>query len=772
MSKKKVQKVTVSQADEAQAQEVLEQFHTLAGELRSSKNQQEAEAALSTITGLPEAAQVALLLALSKERHSDAADVLIAINQLSPEKSIRKEARRSLIRLEEARIYPQWEPPVERTSPFEAIRSAMNMEEAGNPPRFWKGILSDTRDSGQVQLMLMWEQGKDYKDVRILGFLLEFWHDGVKDFYTRIESKRIADSLIEQIKTEEETLDCSLAKGRRLIEEALTVNKKHGTPTHKDFRLSISLINKLVLENPDIVEEELEEFEEDEEDEEAVEIDPDLPPVQVVTSFVEAWVDEDYPMAYNLLADGSRLREGLTEEEWVERREEWAEDARPDYLRPGFVKERQARKSGIWLPSTFSRNAAQTYKEIDAGWSIVLEDTAEKDILPELPQETVLYEETGRHWFWVCFKLVEEPGGWRIDDMVDEGKNAQSIPAAELRKRIEQHNQEIQKITKKHPSTDPDALEYVDEVLFHIMEVTNYDDALIAKDPLDKKAYLDAVSRAALFGDHERSIVYLEGIARYYPEEQAEAWRQIGSHQLKVSEKYYEEDDVVRGERLLVLAEEILRKSLTMEDSVNALLTLADVLHDMGGDDKLEEAELELRKAQAMTKDEKLLEDIESELGHMAMDRKMYEASLSHYQRLVTMNPSYPNARYNIGRAYQKLEYTQEAIANFKQAIEIEPDNLNAYADLSTAYVNENQVSMARRVLEDGAAANPDTVDLQLLLVSNYIESKDYVRAEEWMKKAESIDPDDETVQMFRQILTISKLQPAFHSNIKKFRKR
>ena len=205
MSKKKVQKVTVSQADEAQAQEVLEQFHTLAGELRSSKNQQEAEAALSTITGLPEAAQVALLLALSKERHSDAADVLIAINQLSPEKNIRKEARRSLIRLEEARIYPQWEPPVERTSPFEAIRSAMNMEEAGNPPRFWKGILSDTRDSGQVQLMLMWEQGKDYKDVRILGFLLDFWHDGVKDFYTRIESKRIADSLIEQIKTEEET---------------------------------------------------------------------------------------------------------------------------------------------------------------------------------------------------------------------------------------------------------------------------------------------------------------------------------------------------------------------------------------------------------------------------------------------------------------------------------------------------------------------------------------------------------------------------------------
>ena len=99
MNKKKVQKVTVSQADEAQAKAVLEQFHTIAGELHSSKNQQEVEAALSTITALPEAAQIALLLALSKEHHTDAADVLMAINQLSPEKSIRKEARRSLIRL-------------------------------------------------------------------------------------------------------------------------------------------------------------------------------------------------------------------------------------------------------------------------------------------------------------------------------------------------------------------------------------------------------------------------------------------------------------------------------------------------------------------------------------------------------------------------------------------------------------------------------------------------------------------------------------------------
>src|SRR6266550_9466695 len=120
--KKKEQKVSISQGDEAQARAVLEKYHNLAGKLRSSKDQKQAEEALSTVSGLPEAAQMALLKALSREHHHDAADLLVAINALSPLKSVRKEARRSLLRLEEARIYPHWEPPIERLSPVEAVQ--------------------------------------------------------------------------------------------------------------------------------------------------------------------------------------------------------------------------------------------------------------------------------------------------------------------------------------------------------------------------------------------------------------------------------------------------------------------------------------------------------------------------------------------------------------------------------------------------------------------------------------------------------------------------
>src|SRR6266568_5688685 len=112
MAKKKTTHISVSQEDTARAQRVFEQYHQIAAKLHESTDGAQAETALTDINDMPEGAQIALLKALSKEQHTDAADVLLAINELSPTKSVRKEARRSLIRLEGARIYPRWKLPV------------------------------------------------------------------------------------------------------------------------------------------------------------------------------------------------------------------------------------------------------------------------------------------------------------------------------------------------------------------------------------------------------------------------------------------------------------------------------------------------------------------------------------------------------------------------------------------------------------------------------------------------------------------------------------
>jgi len=146
MAKKKNTQIAVSQEDNTQAQHILEQYREIAGNLHTSTDQEHAEDALTEINNMPEGAQIALLKALSKELHTDAADVLIAINELSPIKSVRKEARRSLIRLEGVRIYPQWKPPVQ---------PAVVVQVTDAPLRFWKGIVTDTFPTGEVELLLL-----------------------------------------------------------------------------------------------------------------------------------------------------------------------------------------------------------------------------------------------------------------------------------------------------------------------------------------------------------------------------------------------------------------------------------------------------------------------------------------------------------------------------------------------------------------------------------------------------------------------------------------
>ncbi len=91
MAKKKTTPISIVQEDNIAAQHVLEHYHQVAHNLRLSTDQKRAEAAFTEINNMPEGAQIALLKALSKEHHSDAADVLLAINELSPIKSVRAE---------------------------------------------------------------------------------------------------------------------------------------------------------------------------------------------------------------------------------------------------------------------------------------------------------------------------------------------------------------------------------------------------------------------------------------------------------------------------------------------------------------------------------------------------------------------------------------------------------------------------------------------------------------------------------------------------------
>ena len=106
MTQPKDRDTTVSPETNEHIQHILDDIHAIAQKCHESSNETQAKSALTDIDNLPAATQMALLKALSKQQ-TDAADILLAIDELSDDKIIRKEARRSLIRLEEAENQPR-----------------------------------------------------------------------------------------------------------------------------------------------------------------------------------------------------------------------------------------------------------------------------------------------------------------------------------------------------------------------------------------------------------------------------------------------------------------------------------------------------------------------------------------------------------------------------------------------------------------------------------------------------------------------------------------
>jgi tetratricopeptide (TPR) repeat protein len=638
MAKKKQVAHPVSQEDNEQAQRVLEQYHQIAHELRTLKDQKQIETALAAITTMSESAQFALLKALAKEHHTDAADVLLAINEVSPLKSVRKEARRSLIQLQGARIYPQWEPPVQPSLAVQPI----------TPPRS-------------------------------------------------------------------------------------------------------------ILASPGLDEEEETDLDEAEQDEERSDL-RDLPPQEIVTTFVESLVDGDYDTAYDLLSSKSPLREGLAWDEWIERREEWLDEADPGDLEPNFIREREPEQSGIWLPFGVSRSPDS--KEIEAGWSMEMDGTPLSETLPELPKATAVYEETQRHWFWVSYMLVQEEGAWRIESMIDEATHAQSWPIEELQKRVQELDKYLEEFRQKHTVadlqqfTEADVRHAIEEMFWRAMRVVGYIDALIKKTPLDRTLYERAAGRMVVFKQLERSLVYLEPLARLFEEERALSLRTLAEVQQRLSRKYFDIGDDEIGERLQELAVEALNESLTIEDNIEAHISLAELLIE---DDRLDEAEEHLLRAKAMTTDTSVEAHIEMHLGEIATGREQYEEALHHYQRTTELAPNDPDPWVDLAKAYQRLDKLEEAEANYRRAIELEPDDEDLYYGLSKMYSEHGQPTKAIEIIEDALSANPDSAILSVYLASMYLENKDYRQAEIFLDKAERLDPELGMVSMFREVLKLEK---------------
>ncbi|HEX7735490.1 MAG TPA: tetratricopeptide repeat protein [Ktedonobacteraceae bacterium] len=760
MTKKKQGQQAISRGENEQAQTVLARYHQIAKQVQASSNEQQTVEALAEINNLPAGAQFALLKELAKEQEIDAADVLAAVHAFGTLKDARKEARRSLIRLEGAKVYPGWEAP--QTPAFEeSAQSTVTI-----PPRFFKGLITDSYESGEMQLILSWEIGEDYREVRMLVFLLEFWHDGIKDFFTQVESKRSFANLLPRIAASLDDVslkECTLENGIRLLEEARAVNAKYGTKPHRDYARHLALINQFIPER--LVTQVMGTIGEHDEEEDEVEIDlSDLTPVEMVTTFIENLVEDDLFLAYQTLAHDSPLREDLTKQAWVERRREWIDQFLPGKLHPGFVHLREAPRSKIWLPGRAKKNSATT-AEVDAGWSVEFEELPQDADRPqEWPTPLIVYPLTGRHWFWASFTLVQENDAWRIQSMTDEAAKALALSVEDVKKEMSELDRRWEKTTGHlNPArfarmNDAEQMQTARELLLPIAQMIYYHDVLSRIEPQNRKHHADAAGLAILLPEPEHRLVHLEALVERFPEEHLSLYQRIAEAHRQVAEEYAEDALADEEDELFHLeqAEKALFAALELEENVDTRISIAEILLQQG--QRLDEAKSQLLLAKKETDIPEEEAHIELHLGEIAEQQEQPELALLHFQRTTELQPENTNYWETLARAQQEQELFEEAEASYKRAIELEPHEVEHYSNLGLFYRDIEQPMKAIQVLKDGLAANPDSAPLHAILATAYIMGRDFQQAEKLLAKAERLEPGSEAIAELREMLTLEEL--------------
>lgn len=831
---KKQAPFVLSQEEQNQVQQLLAQYNQIAQALHSSKQQPEAEAALLPITELSEGVQIAYLKALSKENTTDAANVVAALNALAPAKEVRKEARRSLIRLESAKTRPEWTPP---PPPAPEVEEAV--PDLTNPPRFWKGLVTDTKDMGEMQLILCWEQGANYKEVRMMGFLLDLWSDGVKDFFTEVNSKRHMENHIERMRQEISgsgirLKQCSLAEGRRLLEEAQGINEQHKTKPHRDFTRNLPLIRELILEAPEVLEEE-EEIETAPSAASSRRRIPNIPLMpqdildtffpgmaneEVVGNFIDAWSSEDYEMAYDLLSSNSPLRDGLSREDWVARRQQWQQEAHPANINVAFITERDENfdeeldedldvneEASIATAEQDVDEGSDTDEEedlvdepdtIEVAWSLEFAETPLATAIKELPRATTSYKETGRHWFWTSYALVEEEGNLRIHDMIDEGANALHLPAAEIQQRMEKiarlagkrlddlesklENEDDEDYSEDEEDFDDaleidddededdeddeededdflDSMNRLEEALQIATRYMHYTDALIAQAPTsDPAMYRQAYDFARIAQDLERAAIYLQQQADHFPDQRAKALRDLTIVQLNIAYNYSQEEETEQEQHFLRVAEETIRESISLVNAPESLITLAQIL--VGQEKQLEEAEELLNQAQQRTSEPHNLALVESNMAKIAELRDDKAQALQHYQRAAEISPTFPKIWINLGFLQYDLTQYDEAIQSLKRSVELNPDDIEGYIGLGEIYRNGlNDYKNAEEILLKGLEVDDESADMLGSLAMVYIDQGNTRKAEKYLEMAEDIEPDSDFIQEVREAFELTQAE-------------
>lgn len=649
----------------------LEQYHQLARVLRESRNIDQAALALEPLINITGEDQIVYLKTLGRENSSDAADIAQAMYNIAPDKEVRKEARRTLLRLEAQNIYPR-------------------------------------------------------SDITAEGFVVP----------SGIESK--------------------------------PENAPARTGADKAFASLDSLLQDL---------------------EDFFDSMPGTPTLEPVTTLLESWGEGDSEEAYKALSPRSPLREGLDADAWIERRIQWVEAADTDLVNIAYIGEKE--------------KLAPDRVIVEATWSLPITNPTVENPPKDLPTATCVFKETGRHWFWTSYVVVEEDGEWHITEMIDEGAKALQLPADEieriLREKAANASQRLAELDDdedfedfedfdeddddveddddeeedfddldeeelEDEDDDEGSLDFLEEMEEAIREATqalHYHDAYIHQAPNDGPAvYQSAIQFAQIVQDSERTAAYFQQMAQNIPEYRGKALCGLAMTYEQILQDYLAndpEDSESAQQHYDTLIEETLRQASEISLTTQSYILFADVL--IRQNKNLDEAEELLKKALPTALDDEDIVSIEERLAQLAQSHGQPEEALQHYQSIVNLDTEFPEIWFKIGSLQRQLGATDEAMFNLRRSIKEEPDLTEAYIELSAIYSEQKLFNKASDLLRKALDKSPDSVDALASLSVVYAKSGDLRSAQRYLQQAEMIDGENRFVEMARTTLQAQKGQ-------------
>lgn len=680
------------------------------------------------------------------EQASAAADIALAIGELDARHEVARAARRAGVRLRSAgaRSSLTIAAASAAAAPTGATPAEPPAPQTPRKPVFDSAWATHTRDSGEVNLLVLWREGADADVLRAYLFLLDYWQAGVRDFEISdaLTRREVQSQLIEPLRGKDlpPPVKIGWAQARGLVAQALDVTTWRGAEPGGDFARYRAQVEERLLAEP--TDDEQREALRSEDERFAREgdrplCDFNLGPDETIANWLGAWSFGDYGLAYDLLTDDHPTRRSQSRVEYVAQRRQWADEAHPAALRLTLIREQEQRASVLWTPeSAPGRLGAGVKRELEAFWSLTLADSPLGGQLDELPMGTLISKTSGRHWFWSGYSMQRDVATnlWLIARQRDEGAQAQGLPVEELTRRVEELRQRAQQKAQTAPQ-DPNSAqtaEILREVTGDLTAALHYGDALTAKLPLDESVSRAALNDARALSAHERAAAILERMVGRYGDD-IEVRFELGVEQYLVAEQSTQLGQQEAAATWLGRATATLTGVADEAPTAQRLQGLGELLARQG---HYNQAEQRLRQGIALDNTvAPLYIDLSEALMGQATDdnldtprpptdverQPIMRQALEALRDAARIDPTAPRLFTRMGAIYEALHQHEDAIIAFEDAIRREPDDDLARYTLGTLYLSRRDYEKARPLLEMASQLDPSSLQYRLALATDYV---------------------------------------------------